>query len=72
MRAGLREGDIGSALAEVAKAHPQVAIGSYPFWSETGPDTNVVVRSRDPSKLAEAMAAVKEMIAAERAKLGST
>jgi molybdenum cofactor synthesis domain-containing protein len=71
VHAGLREGDIGSALAEVAKAHPQVAIGSYPFWSETGPDTNVVVRSRDPSKLADAMAAVKEMIATERARLGS-
>lgn len=69
VRAGLREGDIGEALAEVAKAHPEVAIGSYPFWSETGPDTNVVVRSRDPARLAEAMAAVKAMVEAERARL---
>ncbi|HEV2554707.1 MAG TPA: competence/damage-inducible protein A [Bosea sp. (in: a-proteobacteria)] len=71
VRAGLREGDIGTALAEVAKAHPNVSIGSYPFFSETGPDTNVVVRSRDPDALAVAMEAVKAMIAAEQAKLGA-
>lgn len=71
VRAGLREGDIGTALAEVAKAHPDVSIGSYPFFSETGPDTNVVVRSRDPDALATAMEAVKAMIAAEQAKLGA-
>jgi molybdenum cofactor synthesis domain-containing protein len=70
VRAGLREGDIGTALAEVAKAHPDVSIGSYPFFSDEGPDTNVVVRSRDPQKLAEAMAAVKTMLAAEQARLG--
>jgi molybdenum cofactor synthesis domain-containing protein len=67
VRAGLREGDIGTALAEVAKAHPDVSIGSYPFFSETGPDTNVVVRSRDPDALATAMEAVKAMIATVRA-----
>ncbi|KPF71642.1 molybdenum cofactor biosynthesis protein [Bosea sp. AAP35] len=70
VRAGLREGDIGTALAEVAKAHPDVSIGSYPFYSETGPDTNVVVRSRDADKLAAAMAAVTAMIDTERARLG--
>ncbi|CAN5243068.1 molybdopterin-binding protein [soil metagenome] len=69
VRAGLREGDIGTALAEVAKAHPDVSIGSYPFFSETGPDTNVVVRSRDAEKLAVAMAAGTEMLASERARL---
>jgi len=67
VRAGLREGDIGTALAEVAKAHPDVSIGSYPFFSETGPDTNVVVRSRDPEALAAAMEAVKAMIASVQA-----
>lgn len=69
VRAGLREGDIGVGLGEIAKAHPHVAIGSYPFWSETGPDTNVVVRSRDPEKLMEAVAAVTAMLEAERARL---
>jgi molybdenum cofactor synthesis domain-containing protein len=68
VRAGLREGDIGGPLAEVARAHPEVSIGSYPFWSETGPDTNIVVRSRDAEKLLAAMAAVKAMVAVEKQK----
>lgn len=71
VQAGLREGDIGTALAAVAQAHPDTAIGSYPFFSETGPDTNVVIRSREPEKLAAATAAVRAMIAAERQKLAS-
>jgi hypothetical protein len=38
VRADAREGDIGMQLAEIAKAHPEVAIGSYPFSiSSTGP-----------------------------------
>lgn len=69
VQAGLREGDIGTPLAEIAKAHPDCSIGSYPFWSETGPDTNIVVRSRDPEKLALATAAVKAMVEAERSRL---
>lgn len=67
VRAGLREGDIGTELAQVQQAHPEVAIGSYPFFSETGPDTNVVVRSRDPARLEAAVAAVEAMLAAKRA-----
>jgi molybdenum cofactor synthesis domain-containing protein len=66
VQAGLREGDIGGPLAEVARAHSEVSIGSYPFWSETGPDTNIVVRSRDAEKLLAAMAAVKAMVVAEK------
>jgi molybdenum cofactor synthesis domain-containing protein len=68
IRAGLREGDIGGPLAAIAEAHPAVSIGSYPFWSETGPDTNIVVRSRDAEKLTAAMAAVKVMVASEKQK----
>lgn len=71
VRAGLREGDIGTPLAAIAEAHPDCAIGSYPFWSEAGPDTNIVVRSRDPQKLAEAVAAVQDMVATVRAQLAS-
>lgn len=67
VRAGLREGDIGTELARVQQAHPDVAIGSYPFFSDTGPDTNVVVRSRDPERLAAAVADVEAMLAAIRA-----
>jgi molybdenum cofactor synthesis domain-containing protein len=60
--ANRREGDIGTQLGAVAEAHPDVQIGSYPFFGETGPNTNVVVRSRDPRKLAEAVAAVEAML----------
>ncbi len=41
IRADAREGDIGTPLAEIAKAHPGVMIGSYPFWDDkSGPNTN--------------------------------
>src|SRR5437016_1360770 len=48
VRADAREGDIGTPLGAIAKAHPEVSIGSYPFFDETrGPNTNVVLRARD-------------------------
>jgi molybdenum cofactor synthesis domain-containing protein len=64
VRANAREGDIGGPLRAIALAHPDTIIGSYPFTDEDmKPNTNLVVRSRDPDKLAAAMAAVKEMLA---------
>ena len=70
VRADAREGDIGTELGEVAKAHPDVTIGSYPFFDDkSGPNTNVVVRSRDAAKLAAAKTAVERMLAAVKAKL---
>ena len=45
-----REGDIGAPLGEIAKAHPDVMIGSYPFQDDGRPNTNIVVRSRDPAE----------------------
>src|SRR5712691_2795376 len=68
VRADLREGDIGSELGVIAKAHPEVTIGSYPFFDEKrGPNTNVVIRARDAEKLAVAKAAVEAMLARVRA-----
>jgi len=66
IRADTREGDIGTELGAVAKAHPDVMIGSYPFMDDRGPNTNVVVRGRDAAKLAAAKAAVEEMLAKVR------
>jgi molybdenum cofactor synthesis domain-containing protein len=55
IRADAREGDVGTELGEIAKANPDVTIGSYPFFDEkSGPNTNIVVRARDPQKLAAA------------------
>jgi len=64
VRANAREGDVGGPLRAIALAHPETIIGSYPFIDEEKkPNTNLVVRSRDPDKLNAAMAAVKEMLA---------
>jgi molybdenum cofactor synthesis domain-containing protein len=63
VRADCREGDIGTELGEIAKQHPDVVIGSYPFMDEKiGGNTHVVVRSRDAAKLAAAKAAVEAML----------
>ncbi len=71
VRADCREGDIGTELGEIAKKHPDVIIGSYPFMDEKrGGNTNVVVRSRDPQKLAAAKSAVEAMLTRVRAELG--
>jgi molybdopterin-biosynthesis enzyme MoeA-like protein len=64
VKANAREGDVGGPLREIAAAHPDTIIGSYPFMDEQGkPNTNLVVRSRDQAKLDAAMAAVQEMLA---------
>jgi molybdenum cofactor synthesis domain-containing protein len=68
--ANAREGDVGGALGEIAKAHPEVVIGSYPFFDDQkGPNTNIVVRARDAGKLAAAKAAVEAMLVEVRATL---
>ena len=70
VRADCREGDIGTELGEIAAAHSGVVIGSYPFMDEKrGANTHVVLRSRDPQKLAAAKAAVEAMLARVRAEL---
>lgn len=73
VRADCREGDIGTELGEIAKAHPDVTIGSYPFVDEaTGaPNTTVVVRGRDPARVAAAMTAVTAMLHGVRARMAA-
>lgn len=67
VRAELREGDVAGALKEIAAAHPDVAIGSYPFRDEAGlPNTNLVARSRDADKLEAARSAIERMLIAIR------
>jgi molybdenum cofactor synthesis domain-containing protein len=69
VRADLREGDIGTELGAIAKAHPEVMIGSYPFQEDGRPNTNIVVRSRDAQKLDAAKGAVETMLAQVRSGL---
>jgi molybdenum cofactor synthesis domain-containing protein len=68
IRGDVREGDIGTELGQIAKQHPNVSIGSYPFFDEkTGPNTNLVIRSRDSTHLAAARAEVEAMLVRVRA-----
>lgn len=62
VRADAREGDVGGPLGEVAKAFPDVTIGSYPFIDDKGPNTSIVVRAREQARLDEAVAAVRAML----------
>ena len=63
IRADLKEGDVGTELGAIAKANPDAIIGSYPFFDDKlGPNTNIVVRSRDPQKLQAVKGAVEDML----------
>jgi molybdenum cofactor synthesis domain-containing protein len=71
IRADAKEGDVGTELGAIAKAHPETIIGSYPFIDEKqGPNTNIVVRSRDVEKLAAVKAEVETMLAKVKSQLG--
>lgn len=73
IRANAREGDVGTELGLIAKAYPDTIIGSYPFMDEKGgPNTNIVVRSRDPERLREVKAAVEAMLVTVRAQFAAT
>ena len=72
IRADAKEGDVGTELGLIAKAHPETIIGSYPFFDEKlGPNTNIVVRSRDADKLAAAKTAIEGMLVDVKAKIAA-
>jgi molybdenum cofactor synthesis domain-containing protein len=58
---GAGEGVIAEPLANLAKAHPELSIGSYPFFGPQGYGSNLVVRGRDGAGVE---ATVDELIAA--------
>lgn len=57
------EGDIGTLLSAVQKAHPMTSIGSYPKYDGQRFSTEIVVRARDQQTLDAAADAVADMIA---------
>ncbi len=61
---GSGEGIIAAPLESVAKAHPDLSLGSYPFFGEAGFGSHLVIRGRDP---AEVDATVDELSEALRA-----
>ena len=52
---GSGEGVIAAPLEAVAKAHPDMSLGSYPFFGEGGYGSNLVLRGRDADELATAV-----------------
>lgn len=59
------EGDVAAPLAAIAKRYPNALIGSYPFRDEQGrPNTNLVIRARDPDLLEEVRSQVAAMLVA--------
>jgi molybdenum cofactor synthesis domain-containing protein len=64
IEAHLPEGQIAAALAKIQSGHKTLSVGSYPFYREGGPGTQLVVRGRD---LAEVETAAGEIEAAVRA-----
>ncbi len=72
IRADAKEGDVGTELGVIAKANPDTIIGSYPFFDEKlGPNTNIVVRSRDAQKLQAAKGAVEDMLKKVKSQLAA-
>jgi molybdenum cofactor synthesis domain-containing protein len=58
---GAGEGAIAEPLANLAHAHPELSIGSYPFFGPQGYGSNLVVRGRDGEGVEKT---VDELIAA--------
>ena len=49
------EGDVAEPLSELARAHPTLAIGSYPFTENGVSGTNVVIRGSDGAEIEAAL-----------------
>lgn len=62
VRSPYGEGDIGTPLTAVQKAHPETSIGSYPKYDGQRFSTEIVVRARDNDALNAAAKAVADMI----------
>ncbi|WP_394706153.1 competence/damage-inducible protein A [uncultured Cohaesibacter sp.] len=65
---GMGEGLVAGPLAELAKEHPAVIIGSYPYMKDDVFATNIVLRCRQKDDLDTAEAAVHAMIESLRGK----
>jgi molybdenum cofactor synthesis domain-containing protein len=57
-----RESAIVNVLAESAKLHPGVLVGSYPRFGSTGPEVDVVLKSADPEALRAAVAWIEDAL----------
>ena len=64
---GLKEGDLATALAELAQNMPEVSFGSYPWYSEKDHGVRIVARSQKTTLLETAKVALEQLIRAQGA-----
>ncbi|HEV7159267.1 MAG TPA: competence/damage-inducible protein A [Caulobacteraceae bacterium] len=60
---GAGEGAIAAPLEALAKAHPGLSLGSYPFYGPDGYGANLVIRGRDADEVAATVAALVDSLA---------
>lgn len=65
VRVDVPEGDVAAPLAALQLAHPDVQIGSYPFFQQDRLGTYVVLRGTDQAGLDSALAALWDLVARE-------
>jgi len=65
VRVDAPEGDVAPPLAALQAAHPEVQMGSYPFFEHRRFGTYVVLRATDEDRLDSAVAALWEVISRE-------
>ena len=58
----LSEGQIGKKLGMIQEKHPDIDLGSYPFYNEDGYGTNLVMRGTDMVALKAILEEVNQMI----------
>ena len=59
---GLPEGAIAEALGQVQSRHPDIDLGSYPFYRATGNGVALVAKGTDPATLESCIAEVTTFI----------
>ncbi len=58
------EGEIAGLFGELQQRYPEVPMGSYPFFRDGKPGTQLVLRSTDPERLAAAEAELEGLLTA--------
>jgi molybdenum cofactor synthesis domain-containing protein len=69
---GVPEGAYAAGLAEIAEAHPQLSIGSYPSLGDGRFRNEIVVRGKNATEVAAAVAMIYAMLDRVRVERAST
>ncbi len=60
--AEIAEGMVAPGLADIQKAHPDIAIGSYPWYGSSGFGVQLVARGRDAGKVERVAVAIEALL----------